>query len=124
MRKTRLVDCNPRWGVDADPESTKDRWLELDCPEGHEGCVYDVPFTPALDGTYVVGPNAGARWARTGDSFETLTLTPSIRGVPTYESREAAIADGRLAEYVHARMHCHAHFFVTNGAIEFCADSH
>jgi hypothetical protein len=129
VRKLTLRECNPRWGVDAEPESTADKWVEFDCPEGHENCVYAIPFTPARDGTPLEDPNAGTRWVRTGDTFETLTLSPSIRGVPAFDTRDAAIASGIPAEYVHPRMHCHAHFFVGGstgqcpGAITFEPDS-
>jgi hypothetical protein len=123
MRRTKLVDCNPRWGVDAEPETTADKWVSFDCPEGHEACRYVIPFTPAMDGTVLVDLNAGARWERTGDTFETLSLTPSIRGVPEYDSLGAAIVAGLAPERVHPRMHCHAHFFLTTGEIWFCGDS-
>ena len=33
-RKTRLVDCNPRWGSDS---GECDCWITFDCPEAHEG---------------------------------------------------------------------------------------
>lgn len=107
-RKTRLVDCDPRWvtGRYAGHDDDVPRGIHFDCPEGHEGCSIAVPFTPALDGT----PNESwqgnkALWQRTGDTFETLTLSPSIR-------REPSAADS-----------CACHIFVRNGQIEFCGDS-
>lgn len=123
MRKTKLVDCNPsfrawsgRDGVDATDA------IAFDCPEGHEGCRYIIPFTPPL--RWPSDPEVtGQRWQRAGDTLETLTLTPSIKGIAKYESRDAAIADGIKPEHVHPRMHCHFHGFVTNGEITFCGDS-
>jgi hypothetical protein len=49
--------------------------LSLDCPCGcGVGCY--VPFANPLDG----GPQYDAQgWQRTGDTFETLTLSPSIQ---------------------------------------------
>lgn len=123
-RKHRLVDLNPKFisysgKADESPDS-----LYFDCPEGHEDCHYHVPFSPALDGSPrpVLQAN-GAQWQRSGDTFETLSLAPSIRGIPTYASREAAIADGRTAEHVHPRMWCALHIFIRDGVIEFCGDS-
>lgn len=101
MRKTRLVDCNPHWitysGQDGSPDG-----VYFECPEGHEGCRSIIPFTPALDGTArPVRQSNGAHWQRTGDTFETLSLTPSIRNLGP----------------------CYFHGFITNGEITFCGDS-
>lgn len=127
-RRTRLVDCNPRWvtgryvGQPAGDDVA--RGVHFDCPEGHEGCSHAIPFTPALDGA----PSAswqqnGAIWQRTGDTFETLTLSPSIRRNPTYASREAAIAAGALEQYLTPSMFCAFHGFIQGGQIVFCGDS-
>ncbi len=62
----RLVDLNPDF-----VDGTR---IELDCPCGCANRLY-VPFDVALDGT--PGWNSGG-WHREGDTFETLTLTPSI----------------------------------------------
>lgn len=124
-RRTRLVDCNPKW------VSGRYRGAEgpacgvhFDCPEGHENCWHTIPFTPALDGL----PSAtwqqnGAIWQRTGDTFETLTLSPSIRREPTYASREAAIAAGAEALHLESTHFCALHIFIRDGGIEFCGDS-
>lgn len=128
-RRTRLVDCNPRWvtgryagqtaGGDDVPSG-----IRFDCPEGHEGCSHVIPFSPAFDGSPTPGwQQNGAIWQRTGDIFETLTLSPSIRRNPTYASREAAIAAGALEEYLTPSMFCALHVDITNGQIEFCGDS-
>jgi hypothetical protein len=67
----------------------------LDCPCGAGLCRLYVPFANPLDG----GPPTGRIvWERTGETFETLTLTPSIR---------------RL----HSRCDCEWHGYITNGEI-------
>jgi uncharacterized protein DUF6527 len=121
-RRTRLVDCNPRWGVDGNDAAFQQIWITFDCPEGHEGCTHSIPFTPSRDGE--TQPRAGGPlWQRTGDTFETLTLSPSIKRNPRHASREAAISDGCIPEYITESMLCAFHGFVTNGGIEFCGDS-
>lgn len=122
-RKHRLVDCNPQFITYDGKASHAPDALFFDCPEGHEDCRYHVPFTPALDGGEGACQQNGACWSRSGDTFETLTLSPSIRGIPKYASREAAIADGCMPEHVHPRMWCALHIFIRDGRIEFCGDS-
>jgi hypothetical protein len=49
----------------------------FDCPCGCDSRTF-IPFANPLDG----GPSLDAPgWQRTGESFETLTLTPSIQRV-------------------------------------------
>jgi hypothetical protein len=107
-RRTRLVDCNPRW-VTSRYSGYDDgvvRGVFFDCPEGHEGCSHAIPFTPALDGTASeTWQENGAQWQRTGDTFETLTLSPSIRNAPREDTG------------------CALHIFIRDGQIEFCGDS-
>jgi hypothetical protein len=67
--------------------------VEFDCPCGCAIPVF-VAFANPLDG----GPAVEKGWHRTGDDFETLTLTPSILRVRT----------------------CTWHGFVTNGEILTC----
>lgn len=119
-RKLRLVDCNPRW---LDAHGIPDAggcYVQFDCPEGHRECSHTVPFTPSLLGKKVTHPNP---WERTGDTFETLTLRPSIRRIRRYENRESAIAAGCLPEYLTDSMFCALHVFIVDGKIEFCGDS-
>ncbi len=122
-RKHRLVDCNPRWasGRYHGAEGPA-RGVRFDCPEGHQDCWHIIPFTPALDGAPSWQTN-GAIWQRSGDTFETLTLTPSIRREPTYASREAAIAAGALPEHLGDTHFCALHILIRAGQIEFCGDS-
>lgn len=86
----KLIDLHPHW-IGAGGEGISDQdghpvpkrvgvGVVFDCPCGCESPCY-VPFTNPLDG----GPahNDGhATWQRTGETFETLTLTPSILRMP------------------------------------------
>lgn len=82
--------------------------LLCDCPCGCGSKLY-VPFHNPLDG----GPGlldtsrsepGKAGWTRTGETFETLTLTPSIRRIPH---------DGS----------CGWHGFIQGGQTVDCSDS-
>lgn len=83
----RLVDLGPRWvGAGGEGISNKDGspvperhgvGVSFDCPCGSCGVRCYVPFANPLDG----GPpheTAHPHWQRTGETFETLTLTPSL----------------------------------------------
>lgn len=71
--------------------------LVCDCPCGKCGMHLYVPFANPLDGG---PPLSGNGWQRTGDTFETLTLTPSI----------LRISNGRPES-------CGWHGFITNGEV-------
>lgn len=104
--------------VDADPafyDYTPDRALNPNagpdrkglgvifmCPI-HEECWVSVPFKVALDGGAPVDP-ARVAWDRAGDTFEGLTLSPSIR-----------ILGGPNG--------CEWHGFIKAGRFETCGDS-
>lgn len=119
-RRHRLVDCDPRW-VNHQGALCG---ISFACPEGHEDCRHSIPFTPALDGTQAPSWYAsGAIWQRSGDTFETLALSPSIRREPVYASREAAIAAGALPGHLAPMMFCALHVNIVEGRIEFCGDS-
>jgi hypothetical protein len=81
--------------------------------------MFIIPFAPALDGSM----RSDTRWQRVGDTFEVLTLTPSIKRRPTYANREAAVAAGALEQYLQPSMFCAMHVNITNGCIEFHGDS-
>lgn len=119
-RKTRLVDCNPKWGSRYGEHD--EAFVTFDCPEGHSDCHHTIPFTPTLAGR--VNEQAGAMWDRTGDTFEMLTLTPSIRRIQRHANRAAALKAGCLPEYITESMFCALHIFIKNGQIQFCGDSH
>lgn len=98
----RIADLDPHW-VESDGKRCG---VRFDCPEGHEDCRHVVPFTPALDGSPATSwYPSGVQWQRAGDTFETLTLTPSIATPPGRESG------------------CALHIFIRDGQIEFCGDS-
>jgi len=121
-RRTRLVDCNPRWITESG--GREGCGVMFDCPEGHEDCRHAIPLTPALDGAaHASWQHNGAVWQRSGDTFETLTLTPSIARRPEYESVNAALAAGCLPEHITPSLLCAFHGFIRDGQIEFCGDS-
>lgn len=81
----RLTDLNPCWmgaggdsvrNADGSPVPRRDGiGVLFDCPCGAADSQLYVPFANPLDG----GPQHGPQgWQRTGDTFETLTTTPSI----------------------------------------------
>ena len=82
-----LLDLKPRWvgaggpGITRDGQPVPERHgvgVSFDCPCGQCGIRCYVPFRNPLDG----GPCHETRydlWERTGNSFETLTIRPSIR---------------------------------------------
>lgn len=103
----RLIDLNPRF-LGSGGEGITDSLTGLPSPERHGvgvlfdcpcGCGRDcfVPFANPLDGGPSVHGN-GNSWARTGETFEALTLTPSILRSPE-------------------RGGCGWHGFITNGAV-------
>lgn len=103
----KLTDLHPRWvGAGGDgitdntgkpvPERTG-IGVSFDCPCGKCGYLCFVPFQNPIDG----GPptiTSYPLWTRTGDDFDTLTLTPSIL---------------RATE----RGGCGWHGFITNGEV-------
>lgn len=103
----KLTELNPWWvgaggsGVsDAHGNPVPERQgvgISCDCPCGKCGRRLYVPFHNPLDGgsSYDTRPDGG--WERAGDTFETLTLTPSIQRMDP---------DG-----------CRWHGFITNGEI-------
>jgi len=123
VRRHRLVDCNPHFVEDGKGAICA---VYFECPEGHDDCKHVIPFTPALDGSpgewHGQGSN-GAIWQRTGDTLETLTLSPSIRRIQRHTDRAAAIEAGCLPEYITDSLFCALHIFIKNGVIEFCGDS-
>jgi hypothetical protein len=55
--------------------------VEMDCPCGSHCCLpLYVPFAVALDGKPTAHGDRG--WQRSGDTLETLTLTPSVQRLP------------------------------------------
>jgi hypothetical protein len=94
----RLIDLKPEW------DSRKKIFLRFDCPKcrlnGFKGNVsrLDIPVKE-------IEPGDRPMWNMTGKTFEDLTLTPSIRF--QHHTGKKPGAD------------CDAHFFITNGNINF-----
>lgn len=80
--------------------------MTFECPEGHNDCRHAIPFTPTLNGASATG------WERTGDTFDTLTLSPSIKRQPVINSETGEVIDA-----------CEVHVILTNGVFTFCDDS-
>jgi len=104
---TRLVDLHPTWvgaggegvtGSDGKPVPRREAvGISFDCLCGCGGAIF-VQFQNPLDG----GPPHDLRpsilWQRTGDTFETLTLRPSILFHPSGSCRgwHGFITDGNV----------------------------
>lgn len=95
-----LTEFDPRWAE----QDGRIVGLTFACPRcaaagrDPDACRVAVAFEPGLDG----GPGGtfgGKAWQRTGDTFDTITLTPSIL---VYEGATQAE---------------HWHGFVTNGQV-------
>ena len=102
QRLERLVDANPRWTHYWGDESLC--LITFDCPIHEECVVHSLPFSPALDGKPCPASHEAKAWGRAGDTFETLTLSPSIRRM-----------DGPTG--------CEWHGFIRDGRFEHCDDS-
>lgn len=92
MTTKRLIDLNPRWMER--PDGVK-IGVTFDCPNGDPGHEVGVYFTPPIGGVIPDWMKKRLQWKRTGDTFETLTLEPSL----------------------HALDGCGWHGFVTNGQV-------
>jgi hypothetical protein len=83
----RLIDLHPQfYGAGGDAITDKHGnpvperhglGVTFDCPCGCEHPIA-IPFVNPLDGGPKHGDDPRRGWQRTGDSFETLTLSPSI----------------------------------------------
>jgi len=110
----KLTDLNPRWlchggeGVfDKDDKEIPFREIigvTFNCPCGKEHCGISIVFKNPADGGPAVDSNERATWIRKGDTFETLTLEPSIIKRKEWGG-------------------CGWHGYVTNGAINTLPDS-
>jgi len=95
----RLTDLHPKFLALSDGRAGCG--VQCDCPCGNPACLpLFVPFLNPLDGGppfHVSATGEPWGWQRTGDTFETLTLTPSIQRMDK---------DG-----------CRWHGFITNGEV-------
>jgi hypothetical protein len=97
----RLADLRPAW-TDRPHDNRSGLAVVLDCPgpccqqkPEVERYRIQVIFLNPIDGGKPMGSAASCRWTRTGETFETLTLRPSV------DARE-----------IH-----HAHFTLTDGTL-------
>lgn len=74
METVRLTDLDPRWGTWSGRAERIE--VSFDCPRHGKAHRVHVPFANPLDGGKPVERNH--LWQRSGDSFDTLTLSPSI----------------------------------------------
>ena len=112
----KLTDLNPQFigcggeGIfNADMTPAEERFgvgVMFDCPCGCKDRIF-VGFDLPLDGK---GPWNNDRycWKRTGDSFENLTLTPSILRTKSYTDKDGVVHDFN---------NCGWHGFITNGEV-------
>jgi hypothetical protein len=105
----KLVDLDPRWAVDADIviggvarhyENRHGMAVSFECPccfdpaVGHARTRLAVWFENPIDG----GPktdDADKWWTRSGESFDTLTLSPSINA-EAHGHWHGSISNGQL----------------------------
>ena len=73
----KLTDLNPTF-VSGSGGVRKGIGIIFDCPCGKCGTLCGVEFRNPIDGGPLYDPARNAHWQRTGETFESLTLTPSI----------------------------------------------
>lgn len=82
----RLTELNPRWAVDADivlggqsvhDEDRHGMAVSFDCPCCAGKTRLAVFFSNPIDGK-APSDDGHKLWTRSGDAFETLTLSPSV----------------------------------------------
>ena len=83
----RLTELDPHWvgaggeGVTHNGAPVAERHgvgISFDCPCGCDSRGF-IGFANPLDGGPPYDPRPNALWQRTGDTFDTLTLSPSIQ---------------------------------------------
>jgi hypothetical protein len=87
----KLTDLHPEWvgtggeGItDTDGQPVPHREavaISFDCPKCGPDHPCLIPLFNPLDGGPPAMANGGHTWTRTGDTFENLTLAPSIQRV-------------------------------------------
>lgn len=93
----RLVDAAPDWH-ERQSDGVR-HWISFDCPihedGGYGGCRIGVPLAP----------EEARGWSHSGDTFDTLTTSPSIR----------VLGEGSDG--------CYWHGFIRDGRFDTCGDS-
>jgi len=112
----KLIELNPQFigaggeGIfNADGTKAIERngiGIIFDCPCGCKDRIF-VAIDPPMD---CKGPwdNDRHSWKRTGDTFENLTLTPSILRVKSYTDKNGVVYNFN---------NCGWHGFITNGEV-------
>lgn len=80
---TKLVDLNPSW-FSIHGRDSEGAGVMFDCPCKSDSCVWGGRIAIAFSNPFRGEPSSapGERhWQRTGDTFETLSLSPSINAV-------------------------------------------
>ena len=73
----RLVDLNPRWSAAGVDTHRHGMGITFDCPHCRKRRLH-VAFDVPLDRGEPFNVAGEKQWHREGDTFDTLTLTPSI----------------------------------------------
>jgi uncharacterized protein DUF6527 len=102
----KLVELNPKflasYGVEG--QRTEGMGVDFDCPCGNHSKDHRlyVPFENRIGPGPLASTTDAKGWKRTGETFEKLTLTPSIQ-------RTEGVADDGIG--------CRWHGFITNGEV-------
>lgn len=99
----KLVDLNPEWvgsggecvrNADGSPVPRREAvGIHFDCPCGCPHPVF-VPFANPADGLGPTTPGHG--WQRIGETFDSLTLTPSIQRVSPCAGWHGFVTNGEV----------------------------
>lgn len=71
----RLVDLEPTWSFDR--AGRQGMGVSFLCPCCRKTTIF-APFKNPIDGGAPGWPDRKCHWQRTGETFETLTLAPSV----------------------------------------------
>lgn len=121
----KLVELAPKWvTIDGQPDSERVAII-FACPvHAPLGLTEKGRSKCALAEVYVPFGGDGARWQKSGDSFENLTLTPSVLCTTVTKEAFARITrEEWYAEGEEAPRCTHWHGFVTSGEVQILPDS-
>ncbi len=101
----RLIEFNPRWitGIRADIPETRGKrgqigitFLCPHCRMQRLGVLFEPPIDDNVLWLFATWkPIAGKRWERSGETFDTLTLIPSV-DASTYGHWHGTIKNGEI----------------------------
>ena len=96
----RLVELNPNWTSEGDGRSGQG--VAFQCPVHRGVCYLAVPFQNPIDGGLRMregmGKTRDCYWQRTGETFDTLTLTPSIHVLDGPKDQRTTHWHGHITE--------------------------